>query len=99
MTQVGTLALPTGTTNLITAADASADGLQLAVRTYAGVLLWTRAAGSSVAATLATPPCAGPTPDRGRRARRSPSSADGRSYTTVSEGTGQTLHVYAPPAG
>ncbi len=26
-------------------------------------------------------------------------SADGRSYTTVSEGTGQALHVYSAPAG
>ncbi len=96
MTQVAILSLPTGSTNLVTGADLSADGSQLAVRTYAAVLLWSRAAGAPIWAPLASSPCSGPLPAevQGEAIAFRP---DGRGYVTVSEGVNQVLHGYAVP--
>jgi hypothetical protein len=96
LTLVGSLSLPTGSTNLVTGADVSADGTQVAVRTYAAVLLWNRSAGSSLWAPLATAPCAGPVPAESK-GEAIAFRADGRAYVTVSEGTSQVLHTYTAP--
>ena len=96
MTQVATLALPSGSLNLVTGADLSPDGKQLAVRTYAQVLLWNRDPAATIWSPFATTPCQGPLPSeaQGEAIAFRP---DGRSYVTVSEGASPVLHVHAAP--
>jgi hypothetical protein len=93
---VGTLPLPSGAFSVVTAADLSADGTQLAVRTYLQVLLWKRATGSAIWAPFATAPCTGPLPIelQGEAIAFFP---DGRGYATLSEGTSPVLHTYRAP--
>ena len=90
---VSRLSLPTGWTSVVTGADLSPDGTQLAVRTYAGVLLWGRDAGSSIWAPFATAPCTGPTPPE-FQGEAIALLANGRGYVTVSEGANPILHTY-----
>jgi hypothetical protein len=96
LTEVATLGLPAGSTHVVTAADLSPDGSQLAVRTYAQVLLWRRTAGTPVWAPLATFPCPGPAPAevKGEAITFHP---DGRGYLTFTEGTSSVLHHYDAP--
>jgi hypothetical protein len=96
MTQVGSLTLPTGSTNLVTGADLSADGTQVAVRTYAQVLLWNRDPAGSIQAAFAGSRCTGPLPSesQGEAIAFHP---NGRGYVTVSEGSNQLLHNYTAP--
>lgn len=96
LTLAGTLALPAGSTNLVTGADVSPDGTQVAVRTYAAVLLWNRTAGASLSAVLAGTPCTGPVPaeSKGEAIAFRP---DGRGYVTVGEGSGAVLHTFTAP--
>lgn len=96
LTLVGTLSLPAGSTNLVTGADLSPDGSQLAVRTYAQVLLWNRATGSAIWAPFATAPCTGPVPSESQ-GEAIAFAANGRGYVTVSEGTNPVLHSYTAP--
>jgi hypothetical protein len=96
LTLVGSLALPSGATNLVTGADLSADGSQIAVRTYAAVLLWNRASGTSIAEALASAPCAGPVPPESK-GEAVAFRSDGRGYVTVGEGTNQVMHTYTAP--
>jgi hypothetical protein len=93
MELVATIELPSGAANLVTAADLSADGRQIAVRTYGGVRLWSRATGTTVAAAFATTPCSGPLPVelQGEAIAFRP---DGRGYVTVAEGSGAVLHEF-----
>lgn len=78
---------------LITSADFSPDGSQLAVRTYRDVLLWDRAPGTSAWSPFSQQPVDGPvvSETQGEAIAFHP---DGQGYVTVSEGTGQTLHEY-----
>lgn len=96
MSLAGTLSLPTGSTHLVTGADLSADGTQLAVRTYARVLLWNRDPAGTLWAPFATTPCTGPLPSesQGEAIAFHP---NGRGYVTVSEGSNQQLHNYTAP--
>lgn len=89
---VGRLALPAGSLNVVTGADLSADGTQLAVRTYTQVLLWNRPLGASLWAPFARPPCAGPTPME-LQGEAVAFLANGRGYVTVSEGANPVLHT------
>ena len=89
---VGRLALPAGPLNVVTAADLSADGTQLAVRTYTQVLLWNRGVGASLWAPFARPPCTGPTPME-LQGEAVAFLANGRGYVTVSEGANPVLHT------
>jgi hypothetical protein len=93
---VATLQLPSGSTNLVTGADLSADGTQVAVRTYAGVLLWNRDPAATIWAPLAAAPCTGPLPNESQ-GEAIAFHANGRGYVTVSEGTNQALHNYTAP--
>ena len=54
MSAVAILSLPAGDTNLATAGDVSADGTEVAVRTYASVLLWHRDPAQPVSSAVAT---------------------------------------------
>lgn len=94
---VGTLALPSGSGYLVTGADVSPDGTQLAVRTYGHVYLWNRDPSQDIWMALAQPAVAGPTPDesQGEAIAFHP---DGNGYVTVSEGTNQNLHNFDAPS-
>jgi hypothetical protein len=96
MTAAAILSLPAGDTNLATAADVSADGTEVAVRTYAHVLVWHRDPAQPVASAFAALPCTGPVPNevQGEAIAFRP---DGRGYVTMSEGTRPTLHHYDAP--
>jgi hypothetical protein len=91
LTEVATLTLPSGSTHVVTAADVSADGSQVVVRTYAQVLLFRRTAGTQLWAALSTFPCPGPTPaePKGEAVTFHP---DGRGYLTFNESAGAVLH-------
>jgi hypothetical protein len=92
--RVGGLRLGAGLENAVTAADVSADGSRLAVRTYGAVLLWQRPPGRTIAQALLGPRCVGPIPFelQGEAIAFRP---DGRGYATVAEGAGPTLHLVA----
>jgi hypothetical protein len=97
MTRVGTLTLPAGLANAVTAGDISADGNSIAVRTYGAVHLWSRAADQTVVATLAAAECRGPVPAEGQ-GESVAFRPDGRAYYTVSEGGSAALHRFDAPA-
>jgi hypothetical protein len=96
LTQVATLALPSGSTNLVTGADVSADGTQLAVRTYGAVLLWNRTTSSSLWSAFTAASCRGPLPAE-VQGEAIAFRSDGRGYVTLSEGTNPVLHTYSAP--
>jgi hypothetical protein len=96
MSLVATLTLPSGSTNLVTGADLSPDGTQLAVRTYAGVLLWRRDPAAPLSSAFASPACAGPVPAEAK-GEAVVFHADGRGYTTFTEALRATLHAYDAP--
>ncbi|MHA7651496.1 PE domain-containing protein [Mycobacterium sp. ML4] len=91
--QVATLDLSDSSSKLVTSADFSPDGSQLAVRTYRDVLLWDRAPASSAWSPFSDQPVAGPvvSETQGEAVAFHP---DGQGYVTVSEGAAQTLHEY-----
>ncbi|MDT5140324.1 MAG: hypothetical protein QOD58_4586 [Mycobacterium sp.] len=93
LTQVATLDLSHANGQLVTSADFSPDGSQLAVRTYDDVLLWNRATGSSSWSPFSQQPVDGPVANepQGEAIAFHP---DGQGYVTVSEGTNQTLHEF-----
>ena len=75
---------------MATAGDVAADGSLAAVRTYAGVLVWDREDGQSVADALEGEPCEAPAPFelQGEALALTP---DGRGYVTVPEGEAPRL--------
>lgn len=95
MTKVTDLVLASGSSNAVTSAAVSADGRQIAVRTYGKVLLWGRGTGTIWEAFAATP-CQGPQPPESQ-GEAIGFHADGRAYVTVSEGTNQMLNNYVAP--
>jgi hypothetical protein len=95
MTRAGTLALPTGLANAVTAADITPDGDTIAVRSYGGVRLYSRTT-STVPAALGLGPCAGPIPAEGQ-GESVAFQPDGRAYSTVSEGASAQLHRFSMP--
>jgi hypothetical protein len=96
MSLVATLSLPTGVDNRVSGADVSADGTQIAVRTYVSVLLWDRVAGSSVYASMAAAPCAVPVANE-VQGEAIAFHTNGRGYVTLSEGANPTLHNFTAP--
>jgi hypothetical protein len=93
---VGTLALGSGGGDLVTAADVSRDGTEVAVRTYDHVLLWNRNPSEDIAKVLEQQPTMGPVPDE-QQGEAIGFLPDGRGYVTTSEGTNQFLHEYNAP--
>jgi len=91
--RVGTLSLPGGLPNAVTAADISPDGSKIAVRTYGAVLLWDRKAGTPIATVLERTPCRGPVPLE-IQGEAVGFRADSDGYVTVSEGANPTLHEF-----
>lgn len=96
LTRVGELVLPSGSQHSVTAADLSAAGDTLAVRTYGSVLLWHRPPGTPVEAALATEPCRGPVPPESQ-GEAIGFTRDGRSYVTLGEGARPRLNQYSAP--
>lgn len=80
----------------VTAADLSADGAVLAVRTTDAVWLADRAPGQSVAEALLQAPC--PAPSVGEiQGEAIALHPDGRGYTTISEGLNPTRNDFRLP--
>jgi hypothetical protein len=96
LTNVAILNLPAGSRDLATGADVSADGTQVAVRTYAAVLLWNRSVDAPIWSVFASSPCTGPLPSE-IQGEAIAFHSNGRGYVTVSEGQRPTLHNYAAP--
>jgi hypothetical protein len=97
LTRVGTLNLPSGLANAVTAAAISLDGKAIAVRSYGSVRLWSRSDDQDVATALGAAECRGPVPveAQGEAVTFRP---DGLAYYTVSEGGRADLHRFeAPP--
>lgn len=100
MSVVGTVTTTAGLAGAITGADVSADGLQLAIRTYGGVRLIARNASLPldrfVSGGTGSVTCAGPVPVE-VQGEAIGFRSDGRGYTTVSEGSGAVLHRATAP--
>jgi hypothetical protein len=89
MEEAGSVRIP-----LITAADVSADGRRLVVRTYAQVLDFERPPGATVAATLQGAPCAAS--DTAEPQGEAIALTDGgTAYLTISEGRFPDIHRVA----
>ncbi len=86
---VGSVPLERGT--LITAADVTADGALVALRSYGAVHLYRREGGEPLWSAFETAPCEGPVPPE-LQGESLGFELDGASYLTVSEGDHATLH-------
>lgn len=75
---------------MVTAGDVAADGSVVALRTYAGILLWDREEGQTVTDALQGEPCEAPTPFevQGEAIALTP---DGRGYVSIPEGESPRL--------
>ncbi len=78
----------------VTAADVSADGRWILLRTYLKLLLFERREGEQVATALGRAPCELPPPGE-PQGEAAAFSQDGRGVFTTSELTGQPLHFVA----
>jgi hypothetical protein len=85
----------------VTGGDVSADGSTLALRTYLGVVLYPRPAGTNLWDAFAQPSCAGAAPPLVGLARRSERQGEaigfvpsGKAYLTVGEGAHPPLHRF-----
>lgn len=97
MTDVGTLPLGSGGGNLVTGADVSRDGAEVAVRTYDRVLLYHRDPSQDIATVLEQQkPVQGPVPNE-QQGEAIGFLPDGSGYITTSEGTNQYLNEYQAP--
>lgn len=83
---------------MVTAADLSPDGSTVLVRTYRDVLVFRRPADEPLAAAFEAAPCSAPS-ETEPQGEAIAFSADGASYLTSSEGTGQPLYRFGvdPP--
>ena len=95
--QVATLDLSHTNSRLVTSADFSPDGSELAVRTYRDVLLWNRDPNSSAWSPFSRQPVMGPAVPNESQGEAIAFHPDGDGYVTVSEGTNQTLHNFDAP--
>jgi hypothetical protein len=93
LTRVGTLTLPAGLANAVTAADITPDGSSIAIRTYGGVHLWTRAADKTIVEAVNAAQCLGPVPGE-VQGEAVAFRTDGKGYYTVSEGGAAVLHRF-----
>ncbi|KZS77780.1 PE-PGRS family protein [Mycobacterium kansasii] len=95
--QVATLDMAHTNSKLVTSADFSPDGSELAVRTYRDVLLWNRDPNSSAWSPFSRQPVMGPAVSNESQGEAIAFHPDGAGYVTVSEGTNQTLHNFDAP--
>lgn len=91
LTQVGTVPVA-----LVTAADVTAAGGFVALRTYGAVHIYPRPEGQPLAAAFSQAPCAGATATEAQ-GEAIGFTADGRGYVTASEGTSPVLHQFRAP--
>jgi hypothetical protein len=96
LTTVGRLALGTGLGNAVTAADVTADGSAVAVRTYGRVLVYDRTTARKVWTAFAGTACSAPRPAEGQ-GEAVGFRADAKQLATVSEGANQWLHYSTVP--
>jgi hypothetical protein len=96
LTRIGTLNLPNGLANAVTAADITPDGDSIVVRTYGSVRLYSRR-NETIMVGLTLPACVGPLPAE-KQGEAVAFRPDGRAYITVSEGGAAVLHRYDAPA-
>ena len=78
---------------LVTAADVTADGGLLALRTFSGVFVHPRPSGSALEAAFTAEPCRAPTTDAPRGEAITFVGLD--SYVTISEGQGAAVDRFA----
>jgi hypothetical protein len=102
MTQVATVSL--GALQGVTAADVTPAGDVVALRTYFGVFLYPRTAGTTLGQAFSQPACAGAAPPiSGGWPGSEPQgealgfTRDGRGYVTLSEGVHPPLHRFVAP--
>lgn len=83
----------TGFHPLATAADITADGRVIALRTISEVLLWDRPPDSDIGGAMSGPPCVAPTAaePQGEAIAFLP---DGSGYVTISEGANPPIHRF-----
>lgn len=92
-----TARLSLGLGELITAADVSADGRTIALRTYSSLFVWSRRRGESVATALRRRPCRARVDlEREGQGEALALSVTGRSAYTAPEGSRPRIRVYAP---
>jgi hypothetical protein len=85
--------LVAGAPLLPTGGDISPDGSLIAIRTYGAVWVWDRGQGESVADALLRSPCEAPSAVE-EQGEAIAFDADGRGYTTISEGSSPPLHHF-----
>jgi hypothetical protein len=102
LTKVATVSL--GAWQGVTAADVTPAGDVVALRTYLGVFLYQRTAGTPLAQAFSQTMCAGAAPPFGSASSASEPQGealgfarDGRGYVTVSEGAHVPLHRFVAP--
>jgi hypothetical protein len=88
--------LVAGVPLLPTGGDISPNGSLIAIRSYGAVWVWDRAEGESVADALARAPCEAPSVLE-LQGEAIAFDADGRGYTTLSEGASPPLHRFVVP--
>ncbi|QLL07701.1 PE domain-containing protein [Mycobacterium vicinigordonae] len=93
LTKVATLDLSDANSQLVTSADFSPDGSELAVRTYDDVLLWNRTTGTTAWSPFSQRPVDGPLAGE-QQGEAIAFHPEGNGYVTISEGINQTLHEY-----
>jgi hypothetical protein len=81
---------------LVTAADITALGNAIALRTYTSVRIFARTGNTTVEAALASKPCKGKTASE-RQGEAIGFTRDGRGYVTASEGAHPPLHRFTAP--
>lgn len=97
MTEVAVLSFgvaPLAGDTLVTAADITADGSEIAIRTYDAAFAWRRVAGASIADALATDPCPIPQAAEGQ-GEAFGYWQDGQGYFTVGEGSATWVNSYS----
>lgn len=96
LTKVGQIALGTGLLNAVTAADVTADGKAVAIRTYGNVMVFNRNTTSKLWTAFGGSACNAPVPAE-VQGEAVGFRSDGKALVTVSEGANQTLHLSTVP--
>ena len=96
LTKVGQVALGTGLANAVTAADVTADGTAVAIRTYGNVMVFNRNTTSKLWTAFGGTACNAPVPIE-VQGEAVGFRSDGKALVTVSEGANQTLHLSTVP--
>lgn len=96
LTKVDDLTYPSGLANSVTGGDVSADGKAVVIRTYGAVRVYNRVPANALWTAFRSAPCNAPLPSEGQGEAVS-FNPGASALVTVSEGTGQTLHISSLP--